>query len=175
MSQIPFLNWSTCVHFGTVCDVHFSQSIKMSIIPLLLFSSEMHQLNNSNSLQTAFNVDIKKSWCAPVSDLLLWVMLIGCSAMKGDWSDDRGGGARTWRPKRHFFFFISFPETNLYDRAKSDWIGIQLPFFRPRWQIFICSRASQTCQLKHLIQLFKCLRMSGINHKPWQKENGNGL
>lgn len=105
-----------------------------------------------NRLWTAF----KRAWSAPASDLLLWVMLIGCSAMKGDWSDDRGGGARTWRPKRHFFFFISFPETNLYDRSKSDLIGIQLLFFRAHWQIFICSWASHACQLKHLIQLFKC-------------------
>ena len=35
--------------------------------------------------------------------------------MSGDESDVSGGGARTWSPKRHFFFLISFPETNLGD------------------------------------------------------------
>lgn len=33
--------------------------------------------------------------------------------MKGDRSEVKGGGARTWRPNRHFFFLISFPDTNL--------------------------------------------------------------
>lgn len=33
--------------------------------------------------------------------------------MSGVESDVSGGGARTKRPKRHFFFLISFPETNL--------------------------------------------------------------
>lgn len=40
-------------------------------------------------------------------------MLVGGSVMRGDESVVRGGGARTWSPKRHFFFLISFPETNL--------------------------------------------------------------
>lgn len=51
----------------------------------------------------------------PYSDLLLWVMLMGGSVMRGDKSEVRGGGARTWSPKRHFFFLISLPETNLDD------------------------------------------------------------
>lgn len=49
----------------------------------------------------------------PYSDLLRCVMLVGGSVMRGDESVVRGGGARTWSPKRHFFFLISFPETNL--------------------------------------------------------------
>lgn len=44
---------------------------------------------------------------------LLWVILVGGSVMSGVESVVSGGGARTKSPKRHFFFLISFPDTNL--------------------------------------------------------------
>lgn len=62
--------------------------------------------------------EIRAKYESPYSDLLRCVMLIGGSVMRGDESDVRGGGDRTWSPKRHFFFLISFPETNLDRRHK---------------------------------------------------------